>query len=487
VTYPAPFAAHTERERSIVERSSAAAAVAANYAAQHDRDGTFPIEGLAELARNGYLALVIPHQLGGESATVTEMVLGNLALSKGDASLGLVVAMHTALLGRVRDASLWPPAQFERIAREIASARDGEGALINSLASEPEMGSPSRGGLPATTATRTDSGWRVTGRKTFSSGSSVLRWGVVSAAAHVGDAEPYLGNFLIAMATRGVRIEPTWDTLGMRATASHTVVLEDVEVPADAELPRVTASGDSVPYERGWSLGVAAVYLGVAEAARDFAAQFARNRKPTALGGKSIASLPNIRERAGRMDLLLFQARGLLVSSARVWDAGPSIDMDGALAATKVVTSNTAIAVAEEAMRLVDGLALQVHLEEAASFQESRGGVQAAQGRIHANHEIRGAEVGVVVPRVRAEAVPRDGHAQRQLEAVVLAPPARGFETRDRTHRRSERCVPAIPVLVVLQGVVGEEGDSRIGERAKAQIKNSLVLAREIGAARRGE
>jgi alkylation response protein AidB-like acyl-CoA dehydrogenase len=375
VSYPAPFAAHTDRERGIVERAAAGAAVAANHAAQHDRDGTFPTEGLAELARNGYLALVIPHALGGESATVTEMVLGNLALSKGDASLGLVVAMHTALLGRVRDAGSWPPAQFERIGREIVAARDGYGAPINSLASEPEMGSPSRGGLPATTATRTSSGWRVNGRKTFSSGSSVLRWGVVSAATRVDDAEPYLGNFLIPMRSRGVHIEPTWDTMGMRATCSHTVVLEDVEVPADAELPRVAASGDNVPYERGWSLGVAAVYLGVAEAARDFAAQFARNRKPTALGGKSIASLPNIRERAGRMDLLLFQARGLLVSSARVWDAGPSIDMDGALAATKVVTSNTAIAVAEEAMRLVGGSSLDRSMPLERHYRDVRGGL----------------------------------------------------------------------------------------------------------------
>jgi len=161
----------------------------------------------------------------------------------------------------------------------------------------------------------------------------------------------------------------------MRATCSHTVVLEDVEVAADAELPRVTASADSVPYERGWSLGVAAVYLGVAEAARDFAVQFARNRKPTALGGKSIASLPNIRERAGRMDLLLFQARGLLVSSARAWDAAPSIHMDGALAAVKVVTSNTAIAVAEEAMRLVGGSSLDRSMPLERHYRDVRGGL----------------------------------------------------------------------------------------------------------------
>src|SRR5205085_3673155 len=104
---------------------------------------------------------------------------------------------------------------------------------------------------------------------------------------------------------------------------SHTLVLDNVEVAVDAEVPRVTSMQNALPHERAWSLSVAAVYLGVAEAARDYAVQFARERKPTAMSGKSIATLPTIRERAGRMDLLLFEARGLLVGLARAWDAEP--------------------------------------------------------------------------------------------------------------------------------------------------------------------
>ena len=375
MAYPAPFAPHTPRERQIVERAASAAAVAAEHAARHDRDGTFPSEGLAELASNGYLALAIPRTLGGEEASVGEMVYGNLALAKGDASLGLVVAMHTALLGRVRDAGVWPAAHFERVARVVVAARGGRGALINSLASEPEMGSPSRGGLPSSSASRTATGWRLNGRKTFCSGSPVLHWAVVSAAAHAeAGAQPYLGNFLVPMASLGVRIEPTWDTLGMRATGSHTVVFEDVGVAIDDEVPRPVA-GDSLPHERAWSLTVAAVYLGVAEAARDYAVQFARSRTPSALGGRSIASLPNIRERTGRMDLLLFEARGLLVGTARAWDASPSAEMDAALAAAKVVTSNTAIAIAEEAMRLVGGSSLDRNAPLERHYRDVRGGL----------------------------------------------------------------------------------------------------------------
>ena len=315
--------------------------------------------------------MVIPSELGGEGACVTDVVLGNLALAKGDASLALVVAMHNALLGRVRDAGVWPASHFERVAREVATS----GGLINSLASEPEMGSPSRGGMPATLAVRTADGFRINGRKTFSSGSTVLRWGVISAAIHTEGRDPYLGNFIVPLATAGIRVERTWDTLGMRATESHTVVLDDVAVPADAEVPRVTSMSDALPHERAWSLGVAAVYLGVAEAARDDAIQFARDRKPTALGGKSIATLPNIRERVARMDLLLFEARGLLVSTARAWDAEPSTALEGAFTAAKVVTTNNAIAVTEQAMRLVGGSSLDRSLPLERHYRDVRGGL----------------------------------------------------------------------------------------------------------------
>jgi alkylation response protein AidB-like acyl-CoA dehydrogenase len=373
LNYPGPFGAQSAREKSIVERASAAATTAAQHAARHDRDGSFPIEGLAELARNGYLALVVPEALGGEGASVTDVVLGNLALAHGDASLGLVVAMHSALLGRVRDAAAWPAAQFERVAREIAQSREGRGALINSLATEPEMGSPSRGGLPATKAVRTDQGFVLNGRKTFSSGSTVLRWGVVSAAVQTD--VPYLANFLVPLPTDGVHIEPTWDSLGMRATCSHTLVLDNAAIPPSAELPRVAAAHGMPPYERAWSLGVAAVYLGVAEAAREYALSFARSRKPTALGGRAIASLPSIRERAGRIDLLLFQARGLLVSTARAWDAAPSPQFEAALAAVKVTVTNNAVATVEEAMRLVGGSSMDRSTPIERHYRDVRGGL----------------------------------------------------------------------------------------------------------------
>jgi alkylation response protein AidB-like acyl-CoA dehydrogenase len=124
---------------------------------------------------------------------------------------------------------------------------------------------------------------------------------------------------------------------------------------------------------------VAAVYLGAAEAARDLAVDFARNRRPTALDGKPIATLPHIRDRAGRLDLLLYQARGLLVSTARVWDqsADPAsrAGMDGALAAAKVTATNLAVEVADQAMRLVGGSSMDRRLPLEQFFRDVRGGL----------------------------------------------------------------------------------------------------------------
>ncbi len=378
MSYPFPFGPRTEREREVVAMAREAAEVAARHAVRHDRAGTFPVEGLEALARSGYLALVVPQRLGGRGANVTEVALGNLELAKGDASLALVTAMHGAFLGRARDASLWPPAAFERVARAVAEARSGRGALINSLATEPEMGSPSRGGMPSTRAERRGVGWSLNGRKSFSSGSPVLRWGVVSAAVGEG-AEVHVSSFLVAMDRPGVRIEPTWDALGMRATGSHTVVFEDVQLPPDAELPRSTTVGGGAPHEKAWALTVSAVYLGVAEAARDEALAFARERRPTALGGKSIASVPHIRQRAGRVDLQLYEARSMLLGCARSWDSAESDAyreaMDSGLSAAKMIATNNAVSVAEESMRLIGGRSISRSMSIERHFRDVRGGL----------------------------------------------------------------------------------------------------------------
>jgi alkylation response protein AidB-like acyl-CoA dehydrogenase len=99
---------------------------------------------------------------------------------------------------------------------------------------EPELGSPARGGLPATIARRTETRWRLTGRKIYSTGAPILKWYAVW--ARTDEAETRIGLFLVPAGLPGTRIVETWDHLGLRTSGSHDVIFEDVAFPLDYEI-----------------------------------------------------------------------------------------------------------------------------------------------------------------------------------------------------------------------------------------------------------
>jgi alkylation response protein AidB-like acyl-CoA dehydrogenase len=149
-----------------------------------------------------------------------------------------------------------------------------------------------------------------------------------------------------------VRVELTWDNLGMRGTASDDVFFTNVAVPHDALLP---AEGSAYPGDGlGWSaFGGAAVFLGIAQAARDAAIAYARERQPTGMAGP-IAELQTIQHRIAAIELDLLQARTLLYATAEWWIARPEErdPLSWRLAAAKHTVTNAAIRVTDEALRV---------------------------------------------------------------------------------------------------------------------------------------
>ena len=160
----------------------------------------------------------------------------------------------------------------------------------------------------------------------------------------------------------GIRIDETWDALGMRASGSHDLVLEGVRLGEDRFLgyrnkatpsPRGRASGV------WFALGVAATTTGVARAARDYAVDFARERTPTGL--RTISEFPGVRRRIARIDLLLQRNHALIADAAAAWESGEDEGMPAAdrVAVAKVDALNNAIEAVDEAMRVVGGVGLQ--------------------------------------------------------------------------------------------------------------------------------
>ncbi|WP_267594992.1 acyl-CoA dehydrogenase family protein [Carbonactinospora thermoautotrophica] len=322
------------------------ATLAAN-AAQHDREASFPHEGVEAVHEAGLLTLTVATRYGGPGAGLAETVRVLRELGRGDPSVALVTAMTLFTHAEQAHLGTWPDRYYRRLLAETAAGP----ALVNALRAEPDLGTPTRGGLPATVARRTARGWSITGRKIYSTGSVGLKWMVVWAAT---DENPVrVGGFIVRGDAPGVTVEPTWDHLGLRASASHDVVLTDVEVDEDATTGLTEAgTGGGLPaVVAAWhALGLPALYLGVAEAARDWLVKFLRERTPSALGAP-LATLARFQAAVGEIEARLIGAEELITGLARRIDAGDEEALARAPVA-KLLATRAAIRAVERAVAL---------------------------------------------------------------------------------------------------------------------------------------
>ena len=365
----------TERQKKIVAIACDLSETFAKRAAEYDWAGKFPFENYKDLQQAGYLTLTVPRDLGGWGADVLEVTLAQQQLAQGCASTALVVSMHLLNVARLGEGVSRGNEMFTRICRAVVQ----DGAIFNSAISEPAMGSPSRGGRPATTARRQpDGSWRITGRKTYTTGSFVLKLiavgcSIVDEAGEQSNLPPLKvdrGSFLVPGDAAGLRIEETWDSLGMRSSASNDLVLEDVHVEPSAYMGTMPTN----PAVAAWGLGVAAVYHGIAEAARNDAVHFAQNRRPNSLN-RSIATVPHIQEKIGQIELALLQSRAVLLGLAAQYVANPASVPGSQISAAKYLAVNNGVAVVDLAMRVVGGASLAINGPLQRHYRDIRAGL----------------------------------------------------------------------------------------------------------------
>ena len=284
-------------------------ATLAASAAQLDRDAEFPHANLALLRDAGLLGLATARRFGGDEADRSRLreVIGEVA--RGEPSTALLLAMQYINLRRLQRNATAPRPLLERVLRESVS----DGALINAFRVEPELGSPARGGLPQTVARRHPDGWRLSGRKLYTTGIPGLTWLLVWARSD--DPQPLVGGWLVHRDTPGIRVIESWDHLGMRATGSHEVIFEDVQLPPESAVdvhpldrqPGLDAAAVAA-FQGDNAILLAALYDGVARAARDDLLGWLARRVPGSLGAP-LSSLPRVQEAVGRIDALLLSSR----------------------------------------------------------------------------------------------------------------------------------------------------------------------------------
>jgi acyl-CoA dehydrogenase len=291
VTRPAPLKADDEQFLTLAAKVGE---IAAATAEAHDRENTFVREAYDAMRETGYLTLAVPTDLGGLGATLRQAAYAQHELARFDGAAALASAMHTYLT-------------FVQVFRRRNGAPDAEGVLRR-VVDEGLVIATSGGSdwlWPNTIAVEDNGTLRVSGRKMFCSQAPAAN--VLATSAVLG--EPGEGAevvmFSMPLNAPGVTIVETWDTLGMRGTSSHDVVLDNVEVPVERIVAR-RPWGQFNPALLAAGIHIApiigAVYHGIANAARDEAVT--RIAKATR-GSNPAASLERVQRQVGLMDARL--------------------------------------------------------------------------------------------------------------------------------------------------------------------------------------
>jgi alkylation response protein AidB-like acyl-CoA dehydrogenase len=321
----------------------------AGTAERHDRDASFPTDGIRAVHEAGLLTSTVAAAHGGPGLGLADTARILKALVEGDPSTALIAAMTLTVHGMQARRPHWPEALYERILAESATRP----VLLNHARVEPELGSPARGGLPATLARRTADGWAISGAKRFVTGvdglDRILVW------ATTDEPEPRVGTFVVPGDASGITVTQRWDHLGLRASGSHDITFIEVEVPADHVIG-ITAHGSGAEQDNraaaAQHLPLAALYLGVARAAQRAFHHFAHHRIPANLG-HPVARTERFRRAAGEIELLLSAAEQLVIGGTERADAAdPDYTSEQALGA-RILAARHATTAVQTALRLL--------------------------------------------------------------------------------------------------------------------------------------
>jgi alkylation response protein AidB-like acyl-CoA dehydrogenase len=330
-----------QREIQSLARTFADAEIAPN-AAEWDRAHEFPRELLAKLAELGLLGVCVPEQYGGAGADFVSYILVLEELSRGDAGVGVTVAVHTS-------ACTLPILKFgsdEQRDRFVPPLARGEGIGCFALT---EAGAGSDAGALVTRATRADGGWRIEGAKQWIT-NAAFGGTMLLFARTDSETQTARGVSAFIVDTDDITITRTEEKLGLNSSVTNDIAIDSVV--GDDRMIGELNHGFRIAMATldGGRIGIAAQAVGIAQAAYEVALRYAKEREAF---GQRIADFQAIQHKLANMSMEIDAARLLVLHAARLKDKGLPHTEAGAKA--KLFASEMARRQTAEAIQVLGG------------------------------------------------------------------------------------------------------------------------------------
>lgn len=356
-------------DAALAKAQEIASRVLAPSAEQNDKVARFSTEAVDSLGESGLLGLMLPVDVGGSALSPRTFAAVAATLAEADASVAMVYLMH--VLGAATISTARPSAAraVTPILRQISAGRH-----LSTLAFS-EAGSRSHFWAPVSRAHRNGDGVRLTAKKSWVTSAGHAHSYVVSSLAPEGAGPTDSTLYLLPAETRGLSVAAPWDGLGLRANASAPMALEDCQIQPHFQL---TDDGAGFPAMLNvvlplFSLGTAAVALGLCRAAVAGTAAHLKSAKFEHLGQTLGESLPTLRAQLAAMQI---DTDGLAM---RVDDLSDHLEKPRdttmlRVLETKAAAGEVAINVTSTAMRVCGGAAFSKHLGIERLFRDAHAG-----------------------------------------------------------------------------------------------------------------
>jgi alkylation response protein AidB-like acyl-CoA dehydrogenase len=313
-------------------------------AAERDKTGEFPLEIVKEIADLGLTGLPFGEEYGGTGGDTVSYAIAVEEISRACASTGITYAANVSLgispiyyFGTPDQKAQYLPSLFSRE------------YLASFGLTESEAGSDAGG--TKTRARRTDHGWVLNGTKCFITNASHAGVVTVTAVTDPSRGTKGISAFLVEKGTPGFQVLTPYEKMGLHASNTTELVLEDVELPADALLGKENAGFPQfLQILDGGRISIGAMAVGIAQAAFDSALAYAKERRQF---NKAISSFQAIQFKLADMATQIEYSRLLVHKAARLKDAKLPFGKEAAMA--KLQASETAVKVALEAIQIHGG------------------------------------------------------------------------------------------------------------------------------------